>query len=208
MVNTTDIATTTAPSLYLTYIKTSFKLDQTDILAGLSYADGSSSINHIDEEEPAALNGDSKLYGADLLLKYHFDNHSVLTSQSEWLSREMSGNSYSYDENSGLLVTTATDKTQSGYYTQLVYEFNEKWSSGARYENIYESDVNSDLDKYSAMLTYSPVESAFFRLQYSRNNALYDEVDGQQEIDTVTLQANITIGHHKAHKMHDEHSHD
>ena len=203
--NTTDIAATTAPSLYVTYLKTSFKLGQTDIFAGLSYADGSSSINHIDEEEPAAFNGDSKLYGADLLVKHHFDNHSVLTWQSEWLSRDMSGNSYSYSD-IGNLEKDPTDKTQSGYYTQLVYEFNEKWSSGARYENIYESEVDSDLDKYSAMLTYSPVESAFFRLQYSRNNALYDENQNQQEIDTVILQANITIGHHKAHKMHDEHN--
>ena len=201
--STTDIASTTAPSLYIAYVKTSFELGETDILAGLSYANGSSSINHIDEEEPAAFSGDSKLYGADLLVKHHFENHSVLTWQSEWLSRDMSGDSYTYDGSDNLLPT-ATDKTQSGYYTQLVYELNQKWSSGARYDNIYKSDVEGDLDKYSAMLTYSPVESVFFRVQYSRNNALYEELN-QQEIDTIILQANITIGHHKAHKMHDEH---
>lgn len=34
----------------------------------------------------------------------------------------------------------------------------------------------------------------------------YDEAQNQQEIDTITLQVNITIGHHKAHKMHDDHN--
>jgi hypothetical protein len=202
---TQDIDSATTPSLYVAYLKTSFEVGEVDILAGLSYASGSSSINHIEEEEePYAFSGDSKLYGADLLIKYHFKDHSILTWQSEWLSRKMSGNSYSYND-ADSLTTTATDKKESGFYTQFIYELNECWSGGARYENIYQSEVKNDLDKYSAVITYSPIQSAFFRLNYSRNNALYDEEQNQQRIDTITLQANITIGYHKPHKMHDEH---
>jgi len=61
------------------------------------------------------------------------------------------------------------------------------------------------MNKYSAMITYKPLEAAYFRLQYSHNNALYNESGLRQSVDTVTLQANITIGSHKSHSSHDEH---
>jgi hypothetical protein len=56
------------------------------------------------------------------------------------------------------------------------------------------------MDKYSAMIEYNTSEFARFRLQYNRNNALYEDNE-QQHIDTVILQANISIGAHAAHSF-------
>lgn len=193
-----------APSLYVLYLKTSFEIDKIDFLAGLSYANGTSKINHIDDEEPSAFSGSSSLSGADLLLKYHFKNHSILSWQSELISRKMTGENYVYNASNNL-STTHINQKQSGLYTQFVYEYNEHYSFGARYENIYENSAYSNLEKYSAMFTYSPIEAVKLRLQYNRNKALFDEEENRMKIDTVILQLNITIGHHKAHKLHDEH---
>ena len=208
-----EVSGADAPSLFVAYVKSELEIKETHILLGLSYANGSTRQNHIDDEEPSAFSGDSSIYGADLLIKHHFSNHSVLTFQSEWLSRDMSGDSYSYNGASAL-VKALQDKKQSGYYTQLVYDFNENYNCGVRYDSIYENEVKNnslnerlpeDMNKYSAMITYKPLEAAYFRLQYSHNNALYNESGLRQSVDTVTLQANITIGSHKSHSSHDEH---
>ena len=201
-----EIDATASPSLYVAYAQSTLEIDHTDILIGMSYAKGTSKINHIDDEEPSAFDGESSLFGIDLLVKQHFIDHSTLTLQSELISRNMKGTTYSYDGVNNL-INAATNKTHSGIYTQLVYEYNEHWSNGVRYENIYENSLNKDMDKYSIALTYSPMESTYFRLQYSRNNALYDEDLNRKSIDTVILQANFTIGYHKAHKQHKEHIH-
>ena len=73
------------PSLYIGYIKTSFDIKDTTVLAGLSYAKGSSRVDHSDdEEEPHVFSGDSTLYGVDLTIKHYFDSYSFLTLQSEY----------------------------------------------------------------------------------------------------------------------------
>ena len=200
-----------APSMFVVYAKTSFDIENTTILAGISYAQGSARIDHTEDEEgPHAFSGDSKLYGVDLVVKHYFDSYSSLTWQSEWLSRDMDGTQYNVDEN--LSVTTSPDltKMQSGYYTQLVYALDKTWKFGARYDSIYQNDVEAngndlnkpkDLDKYSVMIEYNTSEFARFRLQYNRNNALYNEDGEQQEVNTIILQANISIGAHGAHSF-------
>ena len=207
-----DIESEDAPSMFVAYAKTSFDIEDTTILAGLSYAQGSSRIDHTEDEEgPHAFSGDSKLYGADLVVKHYFDSYSSLTWQSEWLSRDMDGKQYNLDETT-LAVTSSPDltKTQSGYYTQLIYALDKTWKFGARYDNIYQNDVEAngidldkpkDLDKYSAMIEYNTSEFARFRLQYNQNNALYNEDGNQEKVKTIILQANISIGAHGAHSF-------
>jgi hypothetical protein len=81
---------------------------------------------------------------------------------------------------------------------------------GVRYDSIFQNDVTkngatveqpSGLDKYSIMAEYSTSEFARFRLQYDRNNAMYNEDGQQQNIDTIIIQANISIGAHGAHSF-------
>jgi len=200
-----------APSLYVGYIKTSFDIGDTTILSGISYAKGSSRIDHSqDEEEAHAFSGDSTLYGADLIIKHYFDSYSFLTLQTELLSRNIDGTLYVIDEDTKFATTKDLTKEQSGLYTQLIYGYDKNWKMGLRYDTIYQNDVIKDsinqnettnLNKYSAMIEYHTSEFARFRLQYNRNNALYNEDGEQQHIDTIIFQANISIGAHAAHNF-------
>ena len=101
-------------------------------------------------------------------------------------------------------------KKQAGLYTQLVYGINQNWRIGARYDTIFKNDVYANgvdknmqdgLDRYSAMIEYQTSEFARFRLQYNKNEALFDEDGKRQDINTIMLQANIAIGAHGAHSF-------
>ena len=161
-----------APSLFVGYAKTSFDLGDTTFFGGISYAQGSSRIDHGDDEEsPHAFAGDSKLYGADLVIMHAFDSYSSLKWQSEWLSREMKGTQYS---DANLSTTTSMKKQQSGLYTQLIYTHDQNWKFGARFDTICHNDVKvngvntnkpKDFKKYSAMIEYHTSEFARFRLK-------------------------------------------
>lgn len=201
-----------APSLFIGYIKTSFDVADTTVFAGLSYAQGASRIDHMGDETPHAFSGDSSLYGADLVIKHYFDSYSSLKWQSEYLYRDMDGKQYNFNPSDLTSVLSSPDMTkkQAGVYTQLIYAYDRSWKVGARYDSIFQNDVEANgsdmnkptnLDKYSAMIEYSTSEFARFRLQYNRNNALYNEDGEQQEIDTIILQANISIGAHAAHSF-------
>ena len=200
------------PSLFVAYVKSSVDIGDTTIFGGISYANGSSKLDHSGDEEPYAFSGNSELYGADLLVKHYFDSYSYLSWQSELLMRDMDGEQYNLDPNDTTLVLSSPNlrKKQSGLYTQLIYSINQSWKVGARYDTIYKNDVFEDginlnepdsLDKYSAMLEYQTSEFARFRLQYNHNNALFNEDGLRQDVNTIMLQANIAIGAHGAHSF-------
>lgn len=209
-INGTEVSAADAPSLFIAYAKTSFDIQDTTILAGLSYAQGKSRIDHVgDAENKHAFSGDSKIYGADLVVKHYFDSYSSLKWQSEWMMRDMDGVQY-FEKPVGTFKTADIRKKQAGLYTQLIYAYDQNWKIGARYDTICHNDVKvagvdknmpTSLDKYSAMIEYSTSEFARFRLQYDRNNALYNEDDVRQNIDTIIFQVNISIGAHGAHSF-------
>lgn len=200
-----------APSLFISYIKSSFDIEDTTVYAGLSYAQGSSRIDHSeDEEEPHAFAGDSKLYGVDLTIKHYFDSYSYLTWQSEYLYRDMDGIQYNFDNAGDVANSPDLSKKQAGLYTQLIYAPNQTWKMGMRYDSIFKNDVEAngvdmdkptDMYKYSAMVQYNTSEFAYLRLQYNQNRALYNEDGKRQNINSVILQANFSIGAHGAHSF-------
>lgn len=201
-----------APSLFVAYAKSSIDIDDTTILGGISYANGSSRLDHSTEEAPYVFSGDSELYGIDLLVKQYFDSYSYLSLQSEVLYREMDGKEYTLDPNDTAVITGTANlnKKQAGLYTQLEYAINRNWKTALRYDTIYQNDVVSDginlnepdsLNKYSAMVEYRTSEFAKFRLQYNRNEALFNEDGLRQKIDTIIFQINIAIGAHGAHEF-------
>jgi len=198
------------PSLYLAYIKSSFDIGDTTLLGGISYARGASRIDHSeDEENPHAFSGTSSIYGADFLVKHYFDSYSWLKWQNEYLYRDMDGTQYAINPTDATIAlgSTALTKKQAGFYSQLVYMYDMNWGAGLRYDTITQNDVSTnpaiatDMDKYSAMIEYHSSEFARFRLQYNRNNALYNEDGVQENIDTIIFQANIAIGAHAAHSF-------
>ena len=201
-----------APSLFVAYAKSSVDIGDTTILGGISYANGSTRLDHSEEENPTVFSGDSELYGFDFLVKHYFDSYSFLSWQSEWLMRDMKGKEYTLDPNDTSLVTGTANltKKQAGVYTQLEYGINRNYKTAIRYDTFYKNDVVKDginlneptsLNKYSVMLEYKTSEFAKFRLQYNRNEALYNEDGKKQKIDTLILQANIAIGAHGAHEF-------
>lgn len=199
------------PSLYVAYTKASFDIGDTTLLGGLSYARGASRLNHLEDEEPHAFAGMSSLYGADLTVKHYFNSYSYVTWLSEWLYRDMDGTQYVPDDvDPEAYGTAAMQKQQSGYYTQLVYAYDQNWRIGGRYGNIYRNDVKANgnlvdlpdnFDRYSAMIDFSPSEFSRFRLQYNHNTALFNEEGERQNVDSIILQANIAIGAHGAHSF-------
>ncbi len=195
---------TDAPSLYVGYVKSSFDIGDTTIFGGLSYAQGDSLIDHSEDEVDAhVFKGDAKLYGADLVVLHALDSYRSFKWQTEWLSRELDGIEYT--------PTTSSDinKKQSGLYSQLIYTHDKNWRMGVRYDTIYQNDITEDgadktmpddFNKYSAMIEYHTSEFARFRLQYNRNEAMY-EGNERQNLNTIMLQANIAIGAHAAHSF-------
>ncbi len=208
----------TAPSLFVGYIKSSLDAGNTTFLPGLSLAQGTSNIDHLEDEEHAhAFAGDSSVYGADLTVKHFFDSYSFLSWQSEWIMRDMDGTGYHND--AGTTEAGDIEKEQAGYYTQLVYAYDQNWRFGVRYDSIYLNDITrngitqsiidpeaanpvsttEDFDRYSVMSEYHPSEFSRIRLEYNHNTALYNEDGERQNLDTVMLQFNLSIGAHAAH---------
>jgi hypothetical protein len=199
------------PSLLVAYAKTSFDIGNTSLLAGASYANGKSRLNHFEDEEPHAFAGESDLFGIDFTLKHYFDSYSSLTWQSEWLYRDMEGTQFA-DQDGDLttedMATASMHKKQAGYYTQLVYAPNQSWKVGARYDNVYQNDVIANgadqnkpknMEQISAMVEYNSSEFARYRLQYTHSDALFNEEEQRQNLDSVIFSVNLAIGRHGAH---------
>ncbi|WP_294964927.1 hypothetical protein [Sulfurimonas sp.] len=199
-----------APALFVGYLKTSFDIKDTTVLAGLSYARGSSRIDHTDDDEAHALSAMSSIYGADLLIKHYFDSYSFVSWQSEVLNRTMQGTYYDVDSSGSMTDSSALSKDQTGLYSQVIYGVNKSWRAGVRYDTIFQNDVTksgtnvdngNNFDKYSAMIEYHTSEFARFRLQYNHNHSLCDENGDRQSFNTIMLQANLSIGAHAAHSF-------
>ena len=163
-------------NLYVGYLKTGTDItENTTLLSGLSIAHGKN-------EEGL----DTDVYGADLTLKTMLDSYSSLAWQSELLYRDKD--------------TSQGDHDQAGYYTQLVYDYNQNWATGIRYERLYKNlaDMPNDLDRTSAMLEYKPFEFSKFRLQYAydRSKMFGDE---RKNISEILLDFTIEAGAHGAH---------
>lgn len=200
------------PTLYVGYVKASHDIGDTTILGGLSYAQGESRIDHSEDEAPHVFSGDAKLYGADFVVLHALDSYKSIKLQTEWLSRELDGIQHNLDPDdiTSILTSPSINKKQSGLYSQLIYTHDKNWKMGLRYDTILQNDVKSNgasvekpdgLDKYTAMIEYHTSEFARFRLQYSQDNAMFNEDGEREKIDTIILQANISIGAHGAHSF-------
>ncbi len=165
-------------NLYIGYLKSSIDLsDTTTLLAGASVLHG----KNIDAKS-------TNIYGVDLTIKSVLDSYSSLMWQTELLYRDQS-------------LQSANEK-QAGYYTQLIYQYNQNWSVGARYDSIFKNlDTEpDDLDRYTAMLEYKPFEFSKFRLQYVYDQSKVFGIDDQrQDISEILLGFTIEAGAHGAH---------
>jgi len=165
-------------NLYIGYLKSSFDLsDDTTLLAGASLLHGKNDLGKT-----------TNLYATDLTLRTAFDSYSSFMWQSEFLYRDKS-------------VVDAQEE-QAGYYTQLIYQYNQNWSTGVRYDSLYKNLKNApdDLEKYSAMVEYKPFEFTKFRLQYVYDKSKFYGTDNQRKnTSEILLGFTIEAGAHGSH---------
>jgi hypothetical protein len=170
-------------NLYLSYIKSSVDIgDDLSVLGGVSLAHGKNTTANATD-----------VYGVDLTLREQLGSYSSLIWQSEFLQRNKE-------------LGTITDK-QAGLYSELVYQYNNNYSGGFRYDIITQNSTDlsayagidtNNLDRYTAMLEYKPFPMSRLRLSYSydRTKVIAGE---RKNINTVMLSLNIAAGAHGAH---------
>jgi hypothetical protein len=198
------------PNLFLTYIKSSVDMGRLSLLGGLSYAQGQTRQNLGNGSVPQRASGDTKIFGLDLTAKYFIDSYRYLSWQSEYLIRHMNlnvGTDPAPNDPNQALSFFDKELKQSGFYSQLVYRFAQRWRLGARYDLLNQNDVYVDglkqslpgnLDRISAMLEFRPTEFSTLRLQFNRDNSLFNGND-REPVNTIFLQFNMAIGAHGAH---------
>ncbi|WP_226966440.1 TonB-dependent receptor [Sulfurimonas sediminis] len=156
--------------------------DDLSILGGVSIAHGKNTTANATD-----------VYGVDLTLREQLGSYSAVVWQSEYLYRNKD-------------VGTGTDK-QAGLYSELIYQYNNNYSAGLRYDAITknETDLSSyagidtdNLDRYTAELEYKPFPMSRLRLSYTydRTKIIAGE---RKNISEVMLSLNLAAGAHGAH---------
>jgi len=179
--------------------------------AGRQYED----INALDEDVINAFDGDSKVWGVDIVWKWAPNGDATSRNfkfQAEYLHREEDG-SLTYDVDGTSTPGSRSDtynSRQSGWYVQGAYQFIPRWRVGLRYEELDRGTVDiglltasdlpllaeNDPKRTTAMVDFSPSEFSRLRLQYARDEARFGETD-----DQIFLQYIMSLGAHGAHKF-------
>lgn len=177
---------TKSNNLYIGYLKSSVDIgDDFSILGGVSIAHGANNDNNTTNA--------TNIYGADLTLREQLGSYSALTWQSEYLYRNKD-------------VGTSKDK-QAGLYSELIYQYNNNYSAGFRYDAITKNDtdltiyagLNTDnLERYTTMLEYKPFPMSRLRLSFTHDKTKI--ISGERKtINEVMMSLNIAAGAHGAH---------
>lgn len=170
--NGRSFGNTDTNNLFIGYLKSSYDITDTNtLLAGVTYMHG---------KNPA---GNTDIVGADLTLKSFFGSYSALTWQNELLWRDKDG----------------TGK-QAGLYSELIYDYNQNWAGGIRYDTLFKNIGNEpdDLERYMVMMQYKPFEFSKLRLQYTYDRSKW--IDGERkDIHEILLGLTIEAGAHGAH---------
>ena len=198
------------PNLLVSYIKSSFDIGSLSLLGGLSYAQGQTRQNLTNGSIPLMVYGDTRIYGLDLTAKYFIDSYRYVSWQSEFMYRHMNlnvGTDPAPDDPNQSLNIFGKELKQSGFYSQLVYRFAQRWRTGVRYDLLNQNDVYNDglkqdlpggLDRISAMLEFKPTEFSLLRLQLNQDNSLFNGTN-REPVTGVFLQFEMAIGAHGAH---------
>ena len=190
------------PRLISTFIKLGPDLGYDHALQlGASYAH-----NRQHQEDALAAEGDSDLWGLDLVYKY--DNpagwgHRDLKLQAEylWTGKDLV-------VKSGGAAGSPLDLSTDGYYLQGVYGVAPRWQMGLRYDalgttNKIRGAARMDFDesdRWTLVLTWVPSEFSLFRLQYASSDILVEPGE-HEKFDAFWLQFLLSLGTHGQHKF-------
>jgi len=199
--------------------------------AGLSYLEASpqdrafADLDSLGEEVTQSFSGDSRLWIADFILKWAPNGNATVTNfklQGEYFRRKESG-TLTFDDSAsaapqfGAAFTDSYSSSQSGWYTQAVYQFMPRWRVGYRYDRLDHGTVDNAIvtnglgptaadfallmtdynpTRNTAMVDWSPTEFSRLRLQYAVDKSRVGVTDNQ-----LLLQYIMSLGAHGAHRF-------
>lgn len=177
------------------YVKVGTDIGEGTLLSGLSFAQGKSESQNVDSSgipvpDSYTDYGQTRIYGADFTLEYPIEGYGTLIWQNEWMERHKD-------------VAAGVEK-QAGYYSELLYQLNDHWSTGVRYDEIYKNETMNPLtsinhlNRTSAKVEYKPFEFSRFRLQYNQDHSKYIYNQGKT-LHEVILNYTLELGAHGAH---------
>jgi len=198
-----------APSMAVGSLKTSFDVGDHVFLLGASVMYGHALQAHIRDlpTDTAFSAPGTILYNGELTYKYLISSYRSLTWQSEYLGLVSSGDLAQAADG----VVHAADKRQGGFYSQLIWRFDEpgRWRVGARFDLLDQNSLTVDgakqspgnlLQRYTGMLECSPTEFSRFRLQYAYDRSRL--LNGaRRDVHEILLEMNIAVGPHGAHSF-------
>jgi hypothetical protein len=200
------------PNLVVTYVRSSFDINDASLLYGLSYAHGTSRADQnfsSSSGDGLAVDAATDILSGDLTVKYALDPIRSISFQNEYLYRLTDGK-YFHRDTSLSVQTLALKKHQAGFYSQLVIKLDQRWKIGVRYDLLnlnnmtlgtIDQKLPKDLARYSAMIDYSPTEFSRLRLQWSYDRSKYIQTITHEPFSEVILQFNVAIGAHGAHSF-------
>jgi hypothetical protein len=156
--------------------------------------------------------GDTRIYGADLKLRWrpanNFRGWPFFLWQSEVMARDYTADRFFDDSNPDRIINLPRETLRDwGFYTQALYGFQYGWAGGLRYEYASgsgESVGGRDADPFrddrhriSPLLVWHPSEFSRIRLQYNYDRAEHLE---HKDAHSVWLGVEFLYGAHPAHK--------
>ena len=174
--------------------------------AGLSYLQADADKRESgDEDDPLVFTGQTDLWIAELVWKWAPNGNSKQRNfifQAEYMWRNEDG-AYSVPGSSPLPY----DTDQKGWYLQAIYQPFPQWRIGLRYDRLSSDDPGQAFDgtplmpsshdpyRYSLMADWSNSEFSRLRLQYTHDEAGFDD-DNQWGLQYI-----FSIGAHGAHSF-------
>ncbi len=167
--------------------------------------------SHGGATETPSFTGESDIAGIDFVWKWAPNGNASernLKLQAEYFERDETGDVALIG--SSPLEQSSYDGTQSGWYTQAVYQFMPRWRVGLRYDRLKADNRGSDADvlgeagldneghtprRTGIMVDYSHSEFSRLRLQFNRDRS------SAASDDQIMLQYIVSLGAHGAHKF-------
>jgi hypothetical protein len=173
-------------------------------------------VDSTDTDVTNAFTGDSNLWGLDFVWKWSPNGDPAVRNfkfQTEYFQRKETGElTFDLDGVSGAGTATGSySSKQKGWYAQAVYQFMPRWRTGVRYDQLDSGTLalgptllpgelpilaENKPKRTSAMVDFSPSEFSRLRVQYTRDQARFDESDNQ-----IFVQYIMSLGAHGAHKF-------
>jgi len=161
--------------------------EELSLLLGVSGATGHSGL---EPNSPGDNGPRTWLFGADLYLKWKRPNttegYFSVALQAEYYWRRTAATTAALTE----------AQTDGGLYAQLVAQLSRRWHAGFRYDLLGAptSALQARVDKFTAMVMFTPSEFSRIRLQGSRQNYYHAEGDWEG-----LLVLEFSMGAHGAH---------